>query len=149
MRMGSLRLWPAHLSLAKALAVDQNCAFPVECPPHSAWTTPSSAAAKKSDLRMSAKSETAHVRNKESAGRSRSFRLQSFRPEAGRSTVLKSACLLLVLMIGAIASSSVSVAAPRADGGLRDRSYVSPSWGYSVRWYDGEWIVDGKSSSGG
>lgn len=63
--------------------------------------------------------------------------------------MLRSACLLLVLVVGAFCSSELGVAASRTDGGLRDRVYVSPSWGYSVRWYDGEWVVDEESSSAG
>jgi len=39
--------------------------------------------------------------------------------------------------------------ASRAGQSLRDSGYISPTWGFSVRWYDDEWSVDQETTTDG
>ena len=55
----------------------------------------------------------------------------------------------LTLTFFGLLAASHPVAADRDSGTLRDMVYVSPSWGYSVRWYGDEWNVAGESSVDG
>lgn len=57
----------------------------------------------------------------------------------------------LVMLVTAIALGGfpVGALAAREDGTLRDAVYVSPTWGYAVRWYGDEWTIDEETSEDG
>lgn len=54
--------------------------------------------------------------------------------------------LALVIVLTATPLSLASDAAVAQQTGLKDMIYVSPTWGYTVRWYSTEWTVLDESS---
>jgi hypothetical protein len=58
-----------------------------------------------------------------------------------------------IWLTGILALSVLVTLPPPALGqdlrGLHDMTYVSPTWGYSVRWYADEWTIDQETSAGG
>ena len=56
--------------------------------------------------------------------------------------------LPIALLVVAMLIPAVSAGASRAELSLRDTLYVSPAWGYAVRWYGDEWSVAEETSSG-
>ena len=46
-------------------------------------------------------------------------------------------------------ASTINGLASRAEQSLRDSVYISPTWGFSVRWYDDEWTVDQETTTDG
>ena len=57
--------------------------------------------------------------------------------------------LTLILVVTSIGASPTNGLASRAEQSLRDSVYISPTWGFSVRWYDDEWTVDQQTTSDG
>jgi hypothetical protein len=57
--------------------------------------------------------------------------------------------LTLMFVVTGFATSTIHGLASRAEQSLRDSVYISPTWGFSVRWYDDEWSVDQETSSDG
>ena len=57
--------------------------------------------------------------------------------------------LTLILVVTSFVASTTNGFASRAEQSLRDSVYVSPTWGFSVRWYDDEWTVNQQTTSDG
>jgi hypothetical protein len=57
--------------------------------------------------------------------------------------------LALVLVVTTFVASATTGFASRAEQSLRDSVYVSPTWGFSVRWYDDEWTVYQETTTDG
>ena len=57
--------------------------------------------------------------------------------------------LALVLVVTSLVASTIVGMASRAEQSLRDSAYTSPTWGFSVRWYDDEWTVDQETTTDG
>ena len=57
--------------------------------------------------------------------------------------------LTLMLFGASFVASASNGLASRTEQSLRDSVYISPTWGFSVRWYDGEWVVDEETSADG
>lgn len=57
------------------------------------------------------------------------------------------AVVLAGIVLGALVAPAGLVAAQQT--GLKDMTYVSPTWGFAVRWYSSEWTVASESSDGG
>lgn len=55
--------------------------------------------------------------------------------------------ILVALLV--LLAVPLSAAASREERALHDMNYVSPTWGYVVRWYGDEWRVDEQSSESG
>jgi hypothetical protein len=55
--------------------------------------------------------------------------------------------LTLILVLTSFLASAVTGVASRAERSLRDGVYISPTWGFSVRWYDDEWSVDQETTA--
>jgi hypothetical protein len=55
--------------------------------------------------------------------------------------------LTLILVMTSFVASTTNGLASRAEQCLRDRVYISPTWGFSVRWYNGEWTVDQETTT--
>ncbi|MFN8593891.1 MAG: hypothetical protein U0031_20715 [Thermomicrobiales bacterium] len=53
--------------------------------------------------------------------------------------------ILIALLVGACLLPAAAYARP----GLHDRQYISPTWGYVVRWYSDEWTIDDQASNDG
>ena len=64
----------------------------------------------------------------------------------GSDCALRSAALLATLAVSMLLPMPPATAAQQA--GLKDMVYVSPTWGYTVRWYASEWVVADESSQG-
>jgi hypothetical protein len=56
---------------------------------------------------------------------------------------LRSLALLISIAIGMLLPADHAVA---QQTGLKDMIYVSPHWGYSIRWYSSEWIIGDEQS---
>jgi len=56
---------------------------------------------------------------------------------------LRSLALLIAIAIGMLLPADHAVA---QQTGLKDMIYVSPHWGYSIRWYSSEWIIGDEQS---
>jgi hypothetical protein len=57
--------------------------------------------------------------------------------------------LALVLVVTTFVASATTGFASRAEQSLRDSVYVSPTWGFLVRWYDDEWTVYQETTTDG
>src|SRR5215211_2228557 len=57
--------------------------------------------------------------------------------------------LTLILVMTSFVVSALNGLASRAEQSLRDNAYISPTWGFSVRWYDDEWTVDQETTADG
>jgi uncharacterized protein YheU (UPF0270 family) len=57
--------------------------------------------------------------------------------------------LTLILVVASFVASAMTGVASRAEQSLRDRVYISPTWGFSVRWYDDEWTIDQETTTDG
>src|SRR4051812_4103574 len=57
--------------------------------------------------------------------------------------------LTLILAVTSCVASVLTGLASRAEQSLHDSVYISPTWGFSVRWYDDEWTVDQQTTSDG
>jgi hypothetical protein len=57
--------------------------------------------------------------------------------------------LTLILVVTSFAASTINGLASRAEQSLRDSVYISPTWGFSVRWYNDEWAVDQETTTDG
>jgi hypothetical protein len=57
--------------------------------------------------------------------------------------------LTLILVVTSFVASTINGFASRAEQSLRDSVYISPTWGFSVRWYDDEWTVDQETTTDG
>jgi hypothetical protein len=55
--------------------------------------------------------------------------------------------LTLILVVANFLASTINGLASRTEESLRDSVYISPTWGFSVRWYDDEWTVDQETTT--
>jgi hypothetical protein len=72
-------------------------------------------------------------------------------PGAGAEETQMHACfprpILVALLL--LLALPLPAAASREERSLHDMNYVSPTWGYMIRWYGDEWRVDDQSSEDG
>jgi hypothetical protein len=54
-----------------------------------------------------------------------------------------------ILILGGLLALPNAALASREDGSLRDGVYVSPTWGFSVRWYEDEWSIVSEATEDG
>ena len=56
---------------------------------------------------------------------------------------------LTAILLGVLVVGIPSVGMAQGERGVHDQSYVSPTWGYSVRWYGDEWALTDEASQDG